>query len=898
MKFLTLFRSIPLRIAGLTAVMMLLIVVISQQAIASMPTNTSPDNLWQDVDETPLTTTVERTVHPDRYRVVKLDLPALQAIANQAPSESMANADNNAIIHLPLPYGGYGRFRLIEAPIMEPELAAKFPQFQTFIIQGVDDTTAVGRIDWTHFGFHAIILSTNGTIYIDPYSRADTEHYLVYAKADYTYQSGTYIAHDPLPVDDELEQLNQLLPPMPVGDELRTYRLAVAATGEYTIFHGGTVPDGMAAIVTAINRVNTMYERDLAIRLVLIANNDLVVYTNGSTDPYTNNDGVAMLGQNQSNLDSVIGNANYDVGHVFSTGGGGVASLGVPCRTGVKARGVTGLNSPIGDPFYIDYVAHEMGHQYGANHTFNGNTGSCTGGNRNGSTAFEPGSGTTIMAYAGICGAQNIQPNSDALFHNISINEIRNYTVSGQGNSCPAITATGNTPPVAEAGPSYTIPVNTPFILTGSGTDDDGDALTYTWEQFDLGPAGHPNTPSGNAPIFRVFLPSTEPYRIFPQISDIVNNTQTIGEILPSYARTLTFRLTVRDNHVAPSAGGVNYDSTSVVVSDAAGPFLVTSPNTPVTWNAGHTETVTWDVAGTDQAPVSCANVDLYLSDDGGYTYPHLIVAGVPNTGSAAITVPFVPTTQARVQVICSDNIFFDISNTNFTIDSSPVAVLNISKSVTAVDPIVPGDTLTYTIDVQNNGVVAATATVTDEFPAGLVNPVCDGTPGDLNTTVGIDPSDNASFECTAQADPALRVDISKTVDQAIVEPGTAVTYTITVTNNNALTLTNVIVDDPDVVGCAPALGSAITLAPGASETFVCPNNVITADTTNTATVTAQLEVTNVATVTAPEAPNTPATSQPVSSLINLSASASATVTIQLPVTEYLIFLPVILRNN
>ncbi|MBS1518091.1 MAG: hypothetical protein JSS91_08380 [Bacteroidetes bacterium] len=608
-------------------------------------------------------------VLPEKFRYLKLDYVSMRGMLRTAPFELSERAFNSPlVIELPHPDGGMSKFYVTEYSMMEPGLAEEFPEIKTYNVKGIDDPYAVGKIDVTSAGFHGMILTVNGDYFIDPVRIGNPENYISFYKSDYKrIQLFECLVNE---ISDNTELINSQNNVM-TGQQLRNYRLACAATGEYTAYHGGTVPLGQAAIVTAVNRVNQIYERDLSVRMTLVANNNLLVYTNAATDPYTNNNGSTMLGQNQTNINSVIGSANYDIGHVFSTGGGGVAYLSCVC-TSNKARGVTGSSAPIGDPFWIDYVAHEMGHQFGGNHTFNSVTSSCGGGNRNGSTAYEPGSGTTIQAYAGICGADNLQPNSDALFHTASYSEMIAFTQSGSGNNCPQITNTGNTPPTVNvpAG-GFTIPISTPFELTGSATDNETPgSLTYCWEEYDLGPAGSPNSPSGNAPIFRSFLPVTSPTRTFPKLSDLLNNTSTIGEILPTYTRNLTFRLTVRDN--SAGGGGVNFNTVAFNVSNTSGPFTVTQPNTSVTWSSG-SQAVTWNVANTTSAPVSCSSVDILLSTDGGITFPTTLLSGTPNDGSQTVTIPNLSTTSARIKVKSVGNVFFDISNTNFTITGGPV---------------------------------------------------------------------------------------------------------------------------------------------------------------------------------------------------------------------------------
>jgi len=424
-------------------------------ALASAPVSAleaeSPE--WIDVSAGDIPQVGDRPTVPDRHRTVAVDIDELTCFLESAPLERTEGAKPIEFA-LPLPDGSFGRFAILESPIMAPELAARFPEIRTYSGVGLDDRTATARLSITPMGFHAYILSAGESVYIDPYQRQDVTHYQSYFRNDLQFRS---VLESCALIDEDnmAEEIAELVGNSDgnrrSGTELRTYRTAIAATGEYTQYHGGTVAAGMAAINVALNRVTGIYEREVSIRMELIPNNDLIVYTNGATDPYTNNNGSAMLSQNQSNLDSVIGSANYDIGHVFSTGGGGIAYLGCVCRAGVKARGVTGLPYPIGDRFYVDYVAHEMGHQYGANHSFNGNSGGCSG-NRNWSTAYEPGSGSTIMAYAGLCSGQNIQGFSDDYFVWISIQEIISYTTSGSGNSCPVVTGTGVVEPDVNAG--------------------------------------------------------------------------------------------------------------------------------------------------------------------------------------------------------------------------------------------------------------------------------------------------------------------------------------------------------------------------------------------------------------------------------------------------------------
>jgi Metallo-peptidase family M12B Reprolysin-like/Calx-beta domain len=650
----------------------ILVAIIACFASAFTQRATAAASLWTEVIEPELDAT-NHWVHPARAKVFQLTSSILQEQLASVPREFSPAAQGSGTITLPMPDGSLVRFRIWESHMMEPELAGKFPEIKTYAGQGIDDPSATVRLDWTPAGLHAQILAPSGAVYIDPHRSGDSRRHVSYFKRDYRRKAASFRC---LTQDEGALHFQPaaVITPAASGTTLRTYRLAVAATGEYTQFHGGTVAAGLAAIVTAINRVNGIFESELAIRLVLVANNDRLVFTNATTDPYSNTDLNAMLGQNQTTIDNLIGNTNYDVGHVFCTADGGLTgSTGTACFDGVKARSVTGQPSPTGDPYYIDYVAHEIGHEFGAAHSFNGTGGICNG-QRTPGQAYEPGSGSTLMSYAGICSADDLQPHSDPYFHTGSYDAIQFYVTVGFGKDCPVSTPTGNNPPIVSVGAvtNFNIPRGTPFTLTATGSDPDGDPLTYCWEERDLGPAQTLSSgDNGSSPLFRSYAPTTNNSRTFPTLTNLLNNITNLGEKLPTTSRTNKFRVTARDNRAG--GGGVNAANMLVTVSAAAGPFVVTSPNTAVTWSGQRA--VTWNVAGTTAAPINATNVNILLSTDGGFTFPIVVATNTPNDGSEIITLPPIPTTTARIKVQPVGNIFFDLSDANFTIAPPVVSI-------------------------------------------------------------------------------------------------------------------------------------------------------------------------------------------------------------------------------
>ena len=676
---------------------------------------------WIPVDTNALRSKeAQRVIRPDKFFLASVTAESLRPVLDKSPREFAPSATSHPYIFLlPMPDGSVQRFSITESPVMEAALSAKFPEISTYSGQGIDDPYATIRLDYNpYFGLSAQVLSPHGRVFVDPFSRGDTENYISYYSRDY---------RDPDPVRFTCSVLDERDPSFLArttaagpcrGTQLYTYRLALACTGEYAVAATGlptpTVAQTLAKMVTSVNRVSGVYEQEIAVRLLLIGNENLIVFTDPNTDPFTgNNSGSTLINESQTVIDANIGNANYDIGHTFSTGGGGLAAVDVVCSTGNKAKGITGRSSPLGDAFDIDYVAHEMGHQFGGNHTFNSITGSCGGGNRNAATSYEVGSGTTIMAYAGICGSDDIQPNSDPYFHTVSFDEIATALSNNAANNagfCKVTIATGNTLPQITAmnNNGVSIPKNTPFVLTALATDADGDAITYDWEEWDTdntGGAWDGGAFNNTKPLFKSRIPKTSGSRTFPDMAVILagypaNPAATMGglkgETLLSTGggtRDVQFRLTIRDNRaggggVVTGGDGCQAGFTSIfkiTMLSTVGPFTVTYPAGGEAWLGGSTQTITWNVASTTAAPVSTANVKILMSTDGGLTYPITLLGSTPNDGTEAVSIPNIATNNnIRIQVMAVGNIFFDISNANSTIvfnGALPVGFMNFTAT-------------------------------------------------------------------------------------------------------------------------------------------------------------------------------------------------------------------------
>lgn len=662
----------------------------------------SAQSSWKKIDlknHHAKTELIQREHQPTKYNLFNL------SVENFKSQLSTKSKNGINIIQLPNASGTLEKFSVTETANFEKELAEKFPNIKTYTAKGVNDKTATAKISIGTDGVHVIVFSAKyNTLYIDPYNKKRTE-YIAYERKNLQARSSNFECL----FDDEqvIETSREVTSQRNANDgKLRTYRLALACTGEYSQFHltdqgidaSASDTQKKAAILSAMNttmtRVNGVYERELSVTMIIVADNDKLIFLDANSDGLSNNSAGSLINESQQKCDNLIGAANYDIGHTFSTGGGGLAGLGVVCKNGQKGRGITGSSQPKNDPYDIDYVAHEMGHQFGGPHTFN----NACGGHRSEPDAVEPGSGSTIMAYAGIC-SPNVQSNSNDYFHAVSIASIWNTIQSTA--TCATETNTNNTAPTANAGSDVSVPKSTPLVLRGIATDADGTSgLTHNWDQIDNEIATAPPAATSTAgPSFRSLAPTESPNRYLPALPTVIGgSTSSTWEVIPSVAREMNFAYTVRDNH---SGGGASArDDIKITVTNAE-PFTVTSQNSATTWYGGATATITWNKSTTDQAPINCANVRIKLSTDGGLTFPITLVESTPNDGSHNLVVPNHPTANARIMVEAVGNIFYNVNSTNFTIKSTePTFVFTNTTSETQSVCNNSNNTATYTLNL------------------------------------------------------------------------------------------------------------------------------------------------------------------------------------------------------
>jgi subtilisin-like proprotein convertase family protein len=618
-------------------------------------------------------------------------------------------------IQLPNIKGALEKFLVWESSNFDPALQAQFPEIRAFVGKGITDPSAVLNFSFDQRGIQTMIFRAGvGTEFIEPYTK-DWSVYVVFdSQTRYKGKLPFVCSTEDLAVSEKLS--NDLENVTQASNEVyKTMRLALSCTAEYTTYHGGTVPLALAAMNATMARCNGVFERDLAIKLLIIANNNVIIYTNAASDPYSTVTGgtapAAWNSQLQTTLNNVIGAANYDIGHLFgATGGGGSAGcIGCVCVDATKGSAITSPidGVPMGDAYDIDYVAHEMGHQMGANHTFT-HTG------ENNAVNVEPGSGSTIMAYAGIGGGgTDMQNNSDDYFTFRSISQIQ---TNMNPKTCPvstSLTVTNPKPVISVLGPAFSIPISTAFKLTGSGTGTAGEVLTYCWEQNDDastvgGTSTFPSPTKTNGPNFRSRLPSLSPVRFMPQFSDVLNgNVTTTWETTSSVARNLSFAFTVRDNVLG--GGQTNTLATSVAVVNTGAAFAITNPNTQdVSWNLGSSQTVTWNVAGTTANGINTANVNILLSTDGGATFPIILAANTANDGTEVITLPSTPSATCRIMIEAVGNIFYAVSKNialGFTITNA-CNTYNFTTPIPFVDQA-PGSFTTRTLDVPITGTIS-----------------------------------------------------------------------------------------------------------------------------------------------------------------------------------------------
>jgi hypothetical protein len=814
-------RRSPLNAITLVALVLSALPVLAVAATADATASTSPPaaKLWTASKNKPAASLNghQRTVHPSSYRAYTLAASSMSGLLGSAPLEGTAAAGRGdaTTVAVPGPTGELIEFAVVESPILEDGLAAAHPEITTYAGDSVTKGyTASIRLDLTPNGFHASVRDGHASWYVDPAYLGDDSLYLSYYGAALPAPERGLV--EPKLDEETVAKVAGDAKAPTVGEgagavvKQRVYRLALLTDRSYAEYVAPGLNDGtheaesntavLTAKTTLMNRVNQIYNDDLAVKMVLVAGSDSLNMNTTADEtaagfPASGSGSgsigsgctSALLTKTQTAIDTIIGSANYDIGHIaLGINGGGIASLGVVGQNGVKGKGCTGLPTPTGDFMAIDYVAHEMGHQFAGNHTFNGTQGNCSGGNRSAGASVEPGSGTSVMAYAGICAQDNLQPHSDPYFSQRTQTQISAYINGGTGSDTRGgfqVVTTTNHNPTVTAPAAKTIPIRTPFTLTGSATDADSNPMVYLWEQNNTAATGTALTAATKltGPLFRVFgkyanvsaastllynspgenLATSSPSRTFPDMAQIVagstnavtgacpvpaDTTSTLpdgptlechSEFLPTaaYAPTsMTFRLTARDQ--VAIGGGTEFADVVLTLDKTKGPFLVSSPNTAVSYAGGSTQTVTW-TSGMDTLS---ANVKISLSTDGGLTYPTVIAASTPNDGSESVTIPNVTSTTARIKVEAVENYFFDISDANFTITSGGVVGVQVTQPGNPTQSVQYSDAIasvgfSATTD-RPGGVLAASVDAGTPLPAGLTLSARSGTDAAASWTI------------------------------------------------------------------------------------------------------------------------------------------------------------------
>ena len=655
------------------------------------------------------------------------DWAVLQPAFENAP-EYGRDGEKQVVIELPDFNGKWSSYKVVKSSVLSEELSIAYPDFMTYSLEGIDHKLSYGRIFVSRFGMEGVIIMGNKKIKIEPAEKVKEGNHKVYQLTTKEPLScGTY--ENAKEIKGQFTGVRN-----PNGGTLRQYEMAIACTGEFyqsANFGNNNLTTANAAVVNIINLVNVSWNREMSILISIFQSP--VIYTNPATDPF-DPAGSNLTTQAAAAIHTNFPAGGYDLGHALNamtSGGSGVAGVGVVCNNSIQNNGRINSWGWSGGSsqnlLAVNIMVHEVGHMFNSPHTFNGSDLNCNTGQHSLNTAFEIGSGTTIMSYAGICGTHNIQSTQDLYFHSKSLELFFNYINSS--GSCSTNSSTNNTPPTVDAticaGP-YTIPALTPFELTGSGSDANGDGIIYTWEQINEDGAGVRPThgfigsTAGNsslAPLFRSFPPSSSGFkRTFPSLSLLLANNYTSNfEPLPNASRTLNFRLTARD--VRSPYAAYAYDDIAVAVDATKGPLTVTAPNTALTINAGSNVTVTWTVNNTQTI---CNSINILLSVDGGTTFPFILVNDTPNDGTQNVLFPVnIPgSTQARIKIesACISCVkFFDISNTNFTVSSSCNTVLSNLCSTTPVTAQEGSTQLNLGMDVA----YGSTFTTQTMIPAG-----------------------------------------------------------------------------------------------------------------------------------------------------------------------------------